>query len=102
MGISNDSEFADVLEDSYLMGSLTVGTLGIEAKVGASRLVKREKLFIYNAGPRIIYLGTSSVTTSNGLPIFKRQHIIIPIGEHLPIFLRTATGSSTAIIHEVG
>lgn len=101
MGLSGSNEYTDVLQDAYLIGSVTVGTLAIELKVGGTPLANREKIFIYNAGPQVIYIGNSNVTTTNGLPVFIRQHVILPIGAALKLYARTSAGSSSVVVHEV-
>lgn len=103
MGISFDPELSDVVNQSYVSGSISVSTSAVEAKVGASRLTGRETLRIYNNSNTTIYFGPSGVTASTGEPIFKNQWVNIPIGDQLAVFLITASGTASDIrIQEIG
>lgn len=96
MGISNSSEFSDVLTDAYVAGVISVSTTQTEAKVGASRLANRENLRIYNNSNVTIYFGPAGVTASTGEPIFKNQWVNIPIGD-IAVYLITASGTATDV-----
>ena len=103
MSITEGTEFADTLGDSYLAGSISVSTTQIEAKVGASRLESRETLRIYNNSNTTIYFGPSGVTSLIGEPIFKNQWVNIPVNGNLAVFLITASGTASDVrIQEIG
>lgn len=102
MSISYDPELADVLNDSYIAGKISVSTTQVEAKVGASRVKNREVLRIYNNSSTTIYFGPSGVTSLIGEPIFKNQWVNIPIGD-IGVFLVTASGTAADVrIQELG
>ena len=102
MGISYNPEFADVMQDGYVSGVVTVGTSQVEAKVGASRLEGREMLVIYNDSNSTIYHGPSGVTTSGankGIPILKGEFVSIMSGD-LGVFLITTGPGKNVIVQE--
>lgn len=96
---SSNVDRADVLESSFLGGTVTVGTTEVEAKVGASRLDTRQLLTIYNASANTIYWGPTGVTTSTGQPIEKKQFVSIPAG-NIAVYLIAASAGNTAIVQE--
>lgn len=101
MAINNSGRYDEVDEGSYVMGTLSVSTTAVEAKVGASRLSGRQSLIIFNSSTVNLYYGTTGVTASTGIPIFPTQMMTLSIGD-IPIFLiASTTGPYTAIIHEV-
>lgn len=103
MSITEGTEFADTLGNSYIAGSISVGTTAVEAKVGATRSESREVVRIYNNSNTTIYFGPSDVTASTGEPIFKNQWINIPVNVNLSVYLITASGTASDIrIQEIG
>lgn len=101
MAINNSGRYDEVDEDSYVMGTISVSTTAVEAKVGANRLDGRQSLIIFNASTANLYYGTTGVTTTTGIPIFPTQMMTLSIGD-IPILLIAATtGPYTAVIHEV-
>lgn len=62
----------DVTRTDGVQGAITLGTTAIEVKVGASKLVNRKSVTVYNNSNKTIYWGyTSGVTTATGTPITK-------------------------------
>lgn len=96
MPIEQGSEYSDVLSDAYVAGVISVSNSQIEAKVGASRLIGRETLRIYNNSNTTIYFGPTGVTSSTGEPIFKNQWVNIPIGD-IAVYLITASGTASDV-----
>lgn len=90
----------DIVNDSYVQGTVSVTTSQIEAKVGGSRLDKRQILRIYNSSNNTIYFGPSGVTTSTGEPIEKNNWVNIPAGDQIAVFLIAATGTNSVIVSE--
>lgn len=97
MGFSNNGEYYDVLEDGYVAGSISVSTTAVEAKVGASRLSKREGLRIYNNSSKVIYFGPSGVTSSTGEPLKKDEWADLPFGEGVAVFVVTDSGTASDV-----
>lgn len=112
MGISVDSNktyfddqpaSADILNNSGVEGSLTVGTSAIEVKVGASKLEGRKQVTLYNNSNNIIYFGyTNAVTTSTGIPILKKQMITWDAGDILTIYVIAGSAGNNCRVVEAG
>lgn len=98
-GVSVSPEFSDVVEDGYVTGSVSVGLTQVEAKVGGSRQVGREMIYIENAGTTVLYYGPSGVTTANGAKIEKKQFVFLPVG-NMAVYIIGDGASGTAIVQE--
>ena len=94
MSIFQSGERDDVLDGSYLTGTVSVSTTAVEAKVGATPLTARESLLVYNPGPRIIYYGPVGVTTGTGFPLAVGQTLQLSVGDTVSVFLITTSGST--------
>lgn len=91
----------DIVNTSGVYGALTVGTTAVEARVGGSPLANRKGLIVHNNSNRIMYWGyDSSVTTSNGIPIFPGSAASWSIGPSLSIYLITDNPGQNARIAE--
>jgi hypothetical protein len=103
MSIGLPPDRADVVETAAVQGVVTVGTTPVELKVGGSRLEGRQILVIYNDGSRTIYTGPSASVSSTGankgMPLYKDQERVIPIGD-LPIYGVTASSTSPCLVQE--
>lgn len=95
-------EFSDVLNDSYITGTVTATTSQIELKVGGSPLVGRELLIIHNNGSKDIWIGPSGVTTSNGIPVEDGETITISVGQNLSVYAITSSGTASVVVQELG
>lgn len=85
---NNELYNADIFNNGGSFGAITVGTSATEVKVGASPLADRKIVVIYHNGSNQLYYGLSnSVTTSNGIRIFKNQIVMITAGENTSIWL---------------
>jgi len=97
-----NSQISDVNNSDYVAGALSVTTSAVEAKVGASRLSKREMVRIYNNDSSIIiYFGPSGVTTSSGEPIKPGEAVSVPAGDAIGVFLIAASGTVNTRIQEM-
>ena len=96
------SEFSDVLNDSWLQGLVTVGTIQVEVRVGVSRSSTREMVVIHNSSNNTVYYGPSGVTTITGFPLYKNQWVEIMIGNNQALYLIAATTGNNVIVAEVG
>jgi len=99
-GLGYDPDRIDLVNNSYLSGSISITTTQIEAKVGASALALRQAITITNTGAQTIYYGPTGLTAATGKPLFKNQDVAIPVGPSIQVFILTASGTSTAIIQE--
>jgi hypothetical protein len=69
-------------------GAITIGTSAIEAKVGASALIGRKLLTVFNNSGSIIYWGrTSGITTSTGTPIYEKQLMTFEFDNTAAVYL---------------
>jgi hypothetical protein len=98
-GLSSDFETSIRLDDGYLSLKITVGTSQVEAKVGATRLIGREILYIENVGNNDIFYGPSGVT-STGTTQGAVQTLFLEAGPNRAIFLISTGAGSEAIIQE--
>jgi hypothetical protein len=98
----DDKSFVvDIVNESGLFGSLTVGTTAIEVKVGTNRLINRKSVTLYNDSNSTLFWGYSNaVTTANGMPIFKGQFVEWSIGDNIPIFIIAGTANNNTRISE--
>jgi len=83
--------------------TLTVGTTSIEVKFGANRLVDRKLVVIHNSSNNTIYWGwDNTVTTSNGIPIFKNQTSFFEVGDQIGIWVIAPTAGNVVRVNESG
>jgi len=92
-------EVNEGIRSQIINGALTVGTTALEVKVGASRLFERRGIKLFNNSSRLIYWGDSSVSISNGIPLEKKQFVIIKIGD-VPLFVISDQGGLDARVAE--
>jgi len=94
-------EYDDVNNDGYVSGAVSVTSVAIEAKVGASKLAGREWITITNKGPKTLYYGPAGVTTTSGDFLYKDQFVSLNHGELIAVFLVCAgADTATAIVQE--
>jgi hypothetical protein len=101
--ISYSPDRADVNDTGYQSTVVSVGTTEVEAKAGGTRDVKRQRLLLYNDSNSIVYYGPTGVTVSGstrGVPIYKRQTVIIPIGD-VGLYLIAGSASNDVIVQEL-
>lgn len=81
--------------------AITVGVTAIA--LPANPLEFRRALVIHNASSNTIYIGDSSVTTSNGLPLIANEKIAIDIQSHagMTIYGIAGTGGNDVRILEL-
>ena len=87
---------------SMVYSALTVGTTAVEVKVGGAALANRKLLLIHNASGNTMYWGSNnSVTTSNGMILFRDQVISIPVGPAISIWIISGVAAQNARITEM-
>lgn len=96
---NNDLQVTDILNVSAVYGTVSITTTASELKVGGSVLANRKYIIIQ---PRAnnLYIGfNSSVTTANGMQVFKNQLIMIPVGPNVHVYAISdqASGIDTRI-----
>jgi hypothetical protein len=100
--ISYNPELADVDNDGYVSGPVSVAGTAVEAKVGASRLVGREFITITNKGPKTVYYGPSGVTSTTGDVLYKGQFVSMPMGDQIGVFVICAGADTATVIVQEG
>lgn len=96
--LSIDPEFADVDNDGYVSGPVSVTSTPTEAKVGTNRLTGREQITITNKGPNPVYYGPTGVTNTTGDILYKDQFVSLPFGFDIAVFVVCATGQTATVI----
>ena len=94
------------VNDVFIQTNLSVSTTAVEIKVGSTPDEARQVLRVYNKGPETIYLGPENTVTASGAnqgePLFKDQWIEFTIPPFLTLYGITASGTSTALVQEIG
>lgn len=77
----------------------TLNVLTSATKIPATPLSERLSIIIMNNSANIVYLGNSSVTTSDGFPLYPRATIQFDIEDNIDVY-GIASGSSEVRILE--
>ena len=88
-----------VIRKTILQQAITVGTSAV--KLPTSALSNRINILIVNnsTGGQILYLGDSTVTTNDGIPLYPRQSIPITIEDSIDIYgVASAAGANIRIL----
>ena len=86
---------SDILDNGGADTELTVGTSPVEVKVGASRRTGRKYVVMVPLDSGIKF-GFSN--TTQYLPIFKSQMVMVPVGENTQVWVvASAAGKKVAI-----
>lgn len=86
-----------LLDGPGTTGAVTVGTVAIEAKVGANVLEDRKAIAIQPIDNDIYWSYSSGVTTSTGHIIYKGTLVYVQSAESLPVYLVAASNTDTRI-----
>lgn len=89
----------DLINVSSQYQAITVSTSAVEAKGAGTHLTNRKSLWVTPTAGTVYWATNSSVTTSNGTPIFKNQTQQFSFTENVTIFL-IATGSTDVRVVE--
>ena len=100
MGLSSNGSFDDVNNNSFVTGTLSVGTSQVEIKVGGSKLAGRQEIVVSNNSNATVYYGPTGVTISTGMPIVKGQIFFDNIGEASAVYLIAGSAANTVVIQE--
>ena len=82
----------DNLSGTGVFSELTIGTSAVEGKIGASVLVGRKAVIFQALDKGIFMAEDASITTSNGIEIFKSQFFYLPFGAAGIFFIGTGAG----------
>lgn len=94
--------FVDVINADYITTSITVGTTAVHAKVGASNLLGRQELHLYNRSANRIFIGPSGVTTTTGIPLEPDEVISLQYGDKIDVYLIAESAGNTVVVQEAG
>lgn len=89
----------DIINTAISSGSITVGTSGVAARVGASNLANRKMLEVSPVLNTVYYGSTSGVTVSTGLPIYPGTTRSFSLGAGVTLYL-VAASSTTVNVFE--
>ena len=81
--------------------NISVTTTATELKVGASTQVERKVLILQPSDSKVWIGFDNSVTTSNGIEVFKRQTVFLEVGEDITVYAITDTGTADVRIAEM-
>lgn len=87
-----------IIRRSVKQQAITVG--GTAVKLPTSPLSKRKSLLItnYSTGGQILYLGDSTVSTSDGFPLTPRASILLNIEDDIDVYgIASASGADIRI-----
>jgi hypothetical protein len=92
---------SDVVESASASGACLVGVTATEIKVGAARLQDRQKLKIYNPGPKTVYISSSPSVTTASTPLYKGSQFVGPIGD-IAFYGIVDSGTQSVTVEEIG
>ncbi len=106
MGVNAAGRFDNVLNAGFLSKKIPVGTTEVEAKVGGSRQVSRQEVFVFNASKKTIFIGPSGVTKegtgdNDGVPLEPGEAISYPFGNDTGLFMIAASAANDVIVWEI-
>lgn len=93
----DEAQIAEVINYNSAQTTLNVTTTAQEVKVGASRLADRKAIFLLPLDANIKWGFTSG---SQPFLLFKRQFIILPIGDNVAVWTSTITGTGSLVVGE--
>lgn len=93
---SGELDVRDTIQVGGVFAAQSVTTSAAEAKVGASRLTNRKLLVVTPTNGTVYWGLTSSVTVSNGTPIFKNQAVTFAF--EIAVFLIAASTVDCRIV----
>lgn len=88
---NSEQKVYDTCNNGGVNADIVVGITAVEGKVGVSRLANRKYVVVEPLDSDIYFGFSSSVTTSNGIPIFKNQILMFPIGDSTQIWFISGT-----------
>jgi len=92
---TSDLGVSDIIDNpNGVYGSITIGTVAVEARVGSQALVGRKSLNIYNKSNKSIFWGLdNNVTINTGVEVYPKQHVVWDISDNTHIWLISDTNN---------
>lgn len=85
---------------SVYTGAVTVGTTAVHLGTGSTPVSGRKRLLVCNNSSAVVYLGSSSVTTTNGFPLQPNDWLAID-GEVAVYGIAAAAGNNVRVMELV-
>lgn len=98
----SEAKVSDSFQGSAQGQALIITVSPMEAKGGATRLATRKGVFIMPIDKNLHMGFNSSVTATNGIPIFINQMVYVPAAANMPVWLVSSNGTAEARVWEVG
>ena len=76
----------------------SVGSSSATLLVSNDSTIKRRKLFIKNIGTAVVYIGDSTVSSTNGFPLYQFDELELDVNDAADIRARTA-GTDVGVVH---
>lgn len=95
---------SDVLVLSFITAEKTSTSTRSIARVGAANLVGRKAIEIVNTSTVVLYVGSSTVTTSGatrGRPIDPKSSFAVDLADNVDLYIISAS-NATYVVTEVG
>lgn len=83
----------DLINTSLLSGAVSLTTTATAVRIGASNLSGRKLIIVIPVNGTIYWGYNNGVTSSNGMPLFKNQRLVLSLSDSLTIFAVAATGT---------
>lgn len=99
VSVRKELSVSDTIKEAIVSAGLTVGTTAIEIRAGASRLINRKGLMLFNNSTQTLFWGASGVTTSTGVPLARGESVNISV-ENVAIFVVGSQAGQNARIIE--
>lgn len=103
MGLNQGADQSDVVNNDLDHTIVSVGTSAVELKVGASRMVQRQELILYNDSSATVYIGKAAVSTSGsnkGFPLGPNETMNMQIGDAVAVYAIAASASNDVFVME--
>lgn len=85
------------IDSAPVVGAKTVSTTAAELFAGASRLVGRYTMIVYNESSVPVYWGPSGVTTSTGFPLLPQDSVVFQFNPSVATAIYFIAGSNAAV-----
>lgn len=98
---NGDLAVVDLCDNGGVQGVIAVSTTPVAVRVGGSNLANRKRLLFINTGGVNLYWGFSnSVSSANGVIIFRNQPVSDSWGPNTTIWIVAASGSGSVTVAE--
>lgn len=98
---NDDLATVDLCDAGGVQGVIAVGTTPVAVRVGAGNLANRKRLLFINTGAVNLYWGFSNtVSSANGVLVFRNQPVSDSWGPNTTIWIVAASGSGSFTVAE--